>query len=180
LETILINQGIDLEQTGNNPQTPDLTNLTTALETFSDNLSLIQEEDTDEEGNIVPKQIFSLSGDLIVERLKAQKIEAEEIEVAGVKAEQIKFKQEDIDRKQGDEEDDQSSVGRVVIPAGKKSVTVSSGIVEEFSKIILTSRDKPIAVGVGEIKEGKSFEVKIANVLDDDLTVDWIIIGVSE
>ena len=81
LETILVDQGIELDQTITNPQTPNLENIPESLETLASNLTIIQEEDTDEDGNTVPKQIFSLSGDLIVERLKARKIEAEEITI---------------------------------------------------------------------------------------------------
>jgi hypothetical protein len=174
LEELLVNQGIELDTNSTNPQIPELTNIPESLETLATNLTVIQEEDTDEEGNTVPKQVFSLSGDLIVERLKAQKIEAEEIEVAGIKTSRVSINSGKTD------DTTESSVGSVVIPEGKKSVLVKSNIVENSSKIILTSRDEPVAVGVGKIKKQKSFEIKIANVLDDDLTVDWIIIGVDD
>jgi hypothetical protein len=147
------------------------------LETFSDNLSLIQEEDTDEEGNIVPKQIFSLSGDLIVERLKAQKIEAEEIEVAGITISQGRDSDENIDSDAVDNSgmSKNDSLGKITIPQGIKEIVVANKIVKNNSYIMLTP-NRPVPVGVSEIREGKYFKISLEKALDEDLEVNWFIL----
>ncbi len=150
-----------------NFQTSSLNNLAEALQNFSDNLTLIQEDPEN------PQPVFSLSGDLIVERLKAKKIEAEEIEVAGVSI------KSNIDKDENGEEVDNSNLGKVVIPAGKKSVVVKNGIVKKDSYIMLTP-NQPVAVGTTKIIPKKSFEVSLDEILDKDLIVNWFILKKGE
>ena len=180
LESILVDQGIELDENIeiNSPQIPNLSaqgGPDSVWQAFSGNLTVIQEEDIDEDGNVIPKQIFSLSGDLIVERLKAKKIVADEIEVAGVTTTNA-LKVTTTSTEDGY---NSSSVGSVVVLAGEVSAIVETTAIKAGSRIILTPK-KPVAVASGGIIENESFEVNIGEPLEDDLAVDWIVIDTGE
>jgi chromosome segregation ATPase len=156
LETLIQNEQGNLE-------IPELSNINSVLETFADNLTLIQAEDTDAEGNIIPKQIFTLSGDLVVERLKAKKIEAEEIEVAGIRI------------KEGERG---KNSGTSIIKAGDKEVVVAVSTIEKNSQIIVTPTGnlQQATYYVEKHPKQKQFKIIISYPLDEDIGFDWLII----
>jgi hypothetical protein len=189
----------DVDNQDSNPQTPNLTNLSEELQTFSDNLAVIQEEDTDEEGNTISKQIFSLSGDLIVERLKARKIKAEEIEVAGIriKTKQVNSSDSSIVGEGNicpqenyydkeikkclvvDESEDNRNEGDTKISDGQ-SVRIYTKAVEENSHIFITTKGKDsldVNLTVTEKIPGEYFVVKSNKLTEEQaISFDWMII----
>jgi hypothetical protein len=171
----------DVDNQDSNPQTPNLTNLSEELQTFSDNLAVIQEEDTDEEGNTISKQIFSLSGDLIVERLKARKIKAEEIEVAGIT---VKKRTEVVtDKESGNKEKKEaSSAGSVTVAAGKTRVIVETRALKDDSRVLITPTDDMNGADyyIEKDADNNIFTVITSKVLEHKVGFDWFILNTKD
>jgi hypothetical protein len=98
---------------------------------------------------------FSLDGELIVNTIKAEKGEFEEITVGG------------------------ESAGRAKIEAGETEVVVETDLIKEDHKVVITSRGNNYGKNLyyDEVIENESFKVLFnGEMLADDLEFDWIII----
>jgi hypothetical protein len=72
-------------------------------------------------------------------------------------------------------ENETATLGKITIPRGVKEVVVKNKIVKDNSYIMLTP-NRPIPVGVFEIKAGEYFKIVLDKILNEDLEVNWFIL----
>jgi hypothetical protein len=120
-----------------------------------EDLESLLKSNKDEEGN----QIFTLTADLELVNLKAERGEFEELRLG------------------------EKSSGKGVIEAGETEVLIETPQASESSNIMLTitGNNQSKVLFVDEIVEGESFKVKFNEpVVEEEVGFNWIIVGGKE
>ena len=139
IEAILEEEGIDLNN--NNTKLPEV------LQAFADNLEFLEEDN---------EVKFTLTGELIVEKIRTEEIEVGEITI-------------------NSNDEEKLVVGTAIIEAGETEIKIETTKIKENSHILLTPHDM-VQIALVEIKENEGFTIKIAEPLDIDLEVEWFIV----
>ncbi len=155
LETSILEDSLDSE-------TAISARITQILQSLGESL---EEEIIDERGN----KLFALTADLELINLKAEKVEAEEVE-----ADRGNFKKVKVGAE---------SAGRNKIRAGETEVVVEAPGIMESAKIILTlvGDNQGKTLYVDKIVEDDSFKAKFNKpVVDKDIEFNWFVVESGE
>jgi len=69
-----------------------------------------------------------------------------------------------------------TTAGRKTIPAGKTTIQIKTTALTENTLILVTPRGIPVPISTENIND-TTFEIRMASPLDQDIQVDWLIIG---
>ncbi|MDZ7611399.1 MAG: hypothetical protein U5L10_01425 [Candidatus Moranbacteria bacterium] len=157
LETSILEDNLDSE-------TAISARITQILQSLGESL---EENILDERGN----KLFTLTASMEIINLKAQKVEAGEVQAdnvttAGVNTQELKM--------------DQEISGKEVIPAGETSVTIQTAKVRQSSKIIITPAGSTAGkiLYTDEIRTEESFQVRFdGDAITREIKFDWMIVN---
>ncbi len=108
--------------------------------------------------------MVTIAGILVTEKLKVKEIETNKLMIN--------------DHVRDDQESDAASIGTATIPAGKKEIMIETKAITRGSRVFVSPKmplDQTLAAT--KIVDGKSFVVELLTERNEDLDIDWFIIG---